>query len=188
MGKLSKKNQKRVCRSFQNNNEYFEAILSRDFKYDNIFVYGDKTAGYYCRPSCGKYLEKNEDDRRKNKNNYTWFKDSNEAEEYNYTPCGRCHEKCSPEYRHVLCKLEALKYYREKNKNPSWEFLISQIQSKNISCSRYHICREFNRLENMVFRKWLTSATSKSKLSYYKSLGVKIYILRFKDLYPQLQL
>jgi AraC family transcriptional regulator of adaptative response/methylated-DNA-[protein]-cysteine methyltransferase len=59
-----------------------QAVLDRDSRYDGTFVYGVKTTGIYCRPSCAS--------RRPNPENIVIFYTPREAEDAGYRPCLRC--------------------------------------------------------------------------------------------------
>jgi AraC family transcriptional regulator of adaptative response / methylphosphotriester-DNA alkyltransferase methyltransferase len=62
--------------------EKWQAVISCDKGYDGIFLYGVKTTGIYCRPSC-----KAKAPARKN---VFFFNNSTEAAEAGYRPCKRC--------------------------------------------------------------------------------------------------
>jgi AraC family transcriptional regulator, regulatory protein of adaptative response / methylphosphotriester-DNA alkyltransferase methyltransferase len=62
--------------------EYWKAIVECDPAYDETFLYGVKTTGIYCRPSCKS--------REPKKENVQLFKNSYMALEANFRPCKRC--------------------------------------------------------------------------------------------------
>ncbi len=62
--------------------EMYEAIISNDESYDNIFFYGVKSTGIYCKPSCKSRPPKIE--------NVNFFKTSKEAVKAGYRSCKRC--------------------------------------------------------------------------------------------------
>ena len=59
-----------------------QTVISRDSRFDGVFVYGVKTTGVYCRPSCAS--------RRPNPENIVLFDTPEEAEEAGYRACLRC--------------------------------------------------------------------------------------------------
>jgi AraC family transcriptional regulator of adaptative response/methylated-DNA-[protein]-cysteine methyltransferase len=62
--------------------ERVKAVLERDKLYDGVFVYGVKSTGIYCRPSCGS--------RRPAPENIELFNTPAEAEAAGYRACLRC--------------------------------------------------------------------------------------------------
>ena len=79
------------------------ALVSRDREADAMFVYGVKTTGVYCRPTCVSRLP--------NRQNVRFFQTSIEAEQAGFRPCKRCRPHAtSPRNEQVqlitrLCKL-----------------------------------------------------------------------------------
>jgi AraC family transcriptional regulator, regulatory protein of adaptative response / methylated-DNA-[protein]-cysteine methyltransferase len=58
------------------------AVVARDRQADGSFVYGVRTTGVYCRPSCSA--------RRANPDNVTFYDTTEQAEAAGYRPCRRC--------------------------------------------------------------------------------------------------
>lgn len=71
------------------NEAFYKAMLSRDFRFDGKFFVGVKTTGIYCRPICPA---------KPKFKNVEFFKDALSAEKAGYRPCMRCHPEFSPEY------------------------------------------------------------------------------------------
>ncbi|MGG4267226.1 bifunctional transcriptional activator/DNA repair enzyme AdaA [Peribacillus simplex] len=63
-------------------NDYWKAIIECDAAYNDHFLYGVKTTGIFCRPSCKSRVP--------NKENVQIFKNANMALEENFRPCKRC--------------------------------------------------------------------------------------------------
>ncbi|MFB7640800.1 bifunctional transcriptional activator/DNA repair enzyme AdaA [Peribacillus butanolivorans] len=63
-------------------NDYWKAIVECDAAYDDHFLYGVKTTGIFCRPSCKSRVP--------NKENVQIFRNANMALEENFRPCKRC--------------------------------------------------------------------------------------------------
>ncbi|MFE4353736.1 bifunctional transcriptional activator/DNA repair enzyme AdaA [Peribacillus butanolivorans] len=63
-------------------NDYWKAIVECDAAYNDHFLYGVKTTGIFCRPSCKSRVP--------NKENVQIFKNANMALEENFRPCKRC--------------------------------------------------------------------------------------------------
>src|SRR5215831_12963658 len=62
--------------------KYWMAVLERDRKFDGRFVYGVRSTGIYCRPTCPS--------RRPNRAQVIFFAASEKAEQAGYRPCRRC--------------------------------------------------------------------------------------------------
>src|SRR5207245_3808873 len=66
----------------------YEAVLSRDRRFDGRFFAGVVTTGIYCRPVCPVKPAKPE--------NVRWFACSAAAEAAGFRPCRRCRPEASP--------------------------------------------------------------------------------------------
>jgi len=64
------------------NEAKWKAVLSRNKSYDGAFVFGVRSTGIYCRPSCPAKRSKRE--------NVLFFAEPNEAELSGFRPCRRC--------------------------------------------------------------------------------------------------
>ena len=62
--------------------KYWAAVLDRDSQVDGVFVYGVRSTGIYCRPSCPA--------RRPHHRNVTFFRGPEDAESAGFRPCLRC--------------------------------------------------------------------------------------------------
>lgn len=71
--------------------EWWSAILARDAGWDGRFVFGVRTTGIYCKPSCPA--------KRPNRKSVIFFKNGNEARSNGFRPCKRCHPDM-PDNRH----------------------------------------------------------------------------------------
>ena len=61
---------------------YWQAVMSRDSGSDGAFVYGVRSTGIYCRPSCPS--------RRPRRAQVVFFHVPEAAEEAGFRPCLRC--------------------------------------------------------------------------------------------------
>ncbi len=68
----------------------WQAVKSRDRKWDGVFVYGVRSTRIYCRPSCPA--------RRPGRNRVIFFASSVAAQRSGFRPCRRCH----PEQEQIL--------------------------------------------------------------------------------------
>ena len=64
-------------------NQRWAAVLGRDPRFDQQFVYAVRTTGIYCRPSCPS--------RRPRREQVTFFGAPQEAEQAGFRACHRCH-------------------------------------------------------------------------------------------------
>lgn len=66
-----------------NDEECWSIVLARDTQADGSFVYAVRSTGIYCRPSCPS--------RRPQREQVTFFRHPETAEEAGFRPCLRCH-------------------------------------------------------------------------------------------------
>ena len=66
---------------------FYEAILSRDYRFDGKFFAGSKTTWIYCRPICPA---------KPKRENVQFFNTAIEAERAGYRPCLRCRPESAP--------------------------------------------------------------------------------------------
>lgn len=67
--------------------QYYAAMLARDYRFDGTFFVGVKTTGIYCRPICPASPKKE---------NVEFFTTGHEAEKAGYRPCLRCRPEAAP--------------------------------------------------------------------------------------------
>jgi len=68
-------------------NDFYQAMLARDCRFDGKFFVAVKTTGVYCRPICPA---------RPKRENIEFFPDAASAELAGYRPCLRCRPECAP--------------------------------------------------------------------------------------------
>lgn len=61
---------------------YWQAILTRDARYNNLLYYGVRSTGIYCRPTCPA--------RRPRREQVVFFENCDSAEAAGFRPCRRC--------------------------------------------------------------------------------------------------
>jgi AraC family transcriptional regulator of adaptative response/methylated-DNA-[protein]-cysteine methyltransferase len=64
---------------------YWKAVQSNDPRFNGAFVYGVRSTGIYCKPSCASRLPKRE--------NVSFFEDFDKAEASGFRACRRCQPK-----------------------------------------------------------------------------------------------
>lgn len=67
--------------------DFYQAMLTRDHRFDGKFFVGVKTTGIYCRPICPA---------KPKRQNVEFFQSSFEAERAGYRPCLRCRPESAP--------------------------------------------------------------------------------------------
>jgi AraC family transcriptional regulator of adaptative response / DNA-3-methyladenine glycosylase II len=67
--------------------DFYQAMLARDHRFDGKFFVAVKTTGIYCRPICPA---------RPKRENLEFFPDAASAERAGYRPCLRCRPECAP--------------------------------------------------------------------------------------------
>jgi AraC family transcriptional regulator of adaptative response/methylated-DNA-[protein]-cysteine methyltransferase len=65
-----------------NTQHFWQAVLDRDPHYDGVFVYGVRSTGIYCRPTCPS--------RRPRPDNVVFFAQPAQAQAAGFRPCRRC--------------------------------------------------------------------------------------------------
>jgi AraC family transcriptional regulator of adaptative response / DNA-3-methyladenine glycosylase II len=72
----------------QNEDVLYQALLTRDYRFDGKFFVAVKTTGIYCRPICRV--------RTPQRKNVEFFTHAAAAERAGYRPCLRCRPECAP--------------------------------------------------------------------------------------------
>jgi len=65
--------------------DFWQAVLTRDARWDGVFVYGVRSTRIYCRPTCSS--------RRPQREKVAFFMDCDEAEAAGFRACKRCHPR-----------------------------------------------------------------------------------------------
>ena len=78
----------------------WKAVLSRNKSYDGTFVFGVRSTGIYCRPSCPA--------KRSSRDNVVFFAMTDDAERSGFRPCRRCNPRdarssSSAEWVYEIC-------------------------------------------------------------------------------------
>jgi AraC family transcriptional regulator of adaptative response/methylated-DNA-[protein]-cysteine methyltransferase len=69
--------------NLESNNQLWTAVLRRDPRFDQQFVYAVRSTGIYCRPTCPS--------RRPRREQVTFFEVPRQAEQAGFRACHRCH-------------------------------------------------------------------------------------------------
>src|ERR1700756_1062399 len=109
-------------------------VLSRDDRFDGRFVFGVRSTGIYCRPSCPA--------RRPTRDKVVFFPGSVEAERSGFRPCHRClPRQAGPPPRARL--VEQVSKFVEANLKKK---LTLNILSNQVGLSPYHFQRTFKKV------------------------------------------
>ncbi|MEP3276025.1 MAG: bifunctional DNA-binding transcriptional regulator/O6-methylguanine-DNA methyltransferase Ada [Stappiaceae bacterium] len=125
-------------RSGLENPDFWNAIEQRDATFDGRFVYGVRTTGIYCRPSCPSKAAK--------RINVSFHQTPVSAEAAGFRPCKRCkpHEQSQAERRLSLIA-KACQMIEEAEETPSLDQLASAI-----GMSRFHFHRIFKQVTGVT--------------------------------------
>lgn len=117
--------------------EQWRAIMYNDSTYDNLFIYGVKSTGIFCRPSCKSRLP--------NKTNVIIFKNAEHALAQGFRACKRC----KPEGLQVPDEdwvLQITDYIDSHYSQP----LTLEVLANMCHGSPFHLQRTFKRIKNMT--------------------------------------
>ena len=124
-----------------NSDAYWKAILERDAYYDGQFVYGVRSTGIFCRPSCPS--------RRPGREQVQIFDDARSARQAGFRACLRCQpeDQIHPQAALVAEICTALE--EESDSIPSLEALGARF-----SISPTHLQRIFTRVMGISPRRY----------------------------------
>lgn len=126
-----------------NEQDYWQAIQQRDSRYDGQFVYGVRSTGIYCRPSCSS--------RQPLRDNVRFFDQPEQAEQSGFRACKRCQPRLAyapdPQLELVerICRL-----LTEECERP----LSLEALSRQFALSPYHLQRVFKRITGVSPRQY----------------------------------
>jgi AraC family transcriptional regulator of adaptative response/methylated-DNA-[protein]-cysteine methyltransferase len=121
-------------RVFLSDDDRWEALVKRDPRACDQFVYGVLTTGVYCRPACPSRLP--------NRENVRFFETSMEAEQAGFRPCKRCKPE-STEWRQPQTRavLKACRMIAEADESLSLKELAHAVDM-----SPFHFQRVFKKI------------------------------------------
>ena len=109
-----------------------EAIRQRDRAFDGVFVFGVRTTGVYCRPSCASRPARPE--------NLSFHESPGAAETAGFRPCKRCRPDKPSADAHQSAVERACKIIRTSEETPALAAL-----AKAVGMSPYHFHRVFKK-------------------------------------------
>lgn len=118
------------------------ALAARDSQADGKFVYGVRTTGVYCRPSCPSRLPRPE--------HVTFFETSAQAEAAGYRPCKRCQpDQAALSEQYAALVAESCRRIESSERQPSLAELAQQA-----GMSKYHFHRVFKLVTGLTPRQY----------------------------------
>ncbi len=123
--------------------EYWQAVLARDWKCDRLFVYGVISTKIYCRPSCPS--------RKPHQKNVRFFPNCETAEKSGFRACLRCRPNqitAEPHLRLIqqICDVIAI----QLDNPPTLEDLAQKFD-----LSSYHLQRTFKRIVGVTPHQYI---------------------------------
>lgn len=129
--------------------ERWLAVEQRDAAADGAFVYGVKTTGIYCRPSCGSKAAKRE--------NIVYFDNAADAEKAGFRACKRCRpDRQDPASGRAEMIARACRMIEDAEEPPSLEALADAA-----GVSRYHFHRLFKTATGVTPKSYAAAARAR---------------------------
>lgn len=119
----------------------YKALIEKDPSFEGVFIFGVKTTGIFCRPSCSARKPKRE--------NVDFFKTTKEALARGYRPCKVCHPMLPKGEFPNWIKLIIAKI----NQDPTLRFNDSSIRKLGVDPNR--VRRWFKKNHQMTFQAYL---------------------------------
>jgi AraC family transcriptional regulator of adaptative response/methylated-DNA-[protein]-cysteine methyltransferase len=126
--------------------ERWEAVLARDNRLDGTFVYGVRSTGIFCRPSCGA--------RKPRQDQVVFFPSPDAAIRAGYRPCRRCRPVCpgnGDPHREMAGRLCRFIEEYDSADRP----LTLAVMSDYMKVSPHHLQRTFTRVVGVSPRTYM---------------------------------
>lgn len=123
-------------------NEKWEAVVKCNKDYDDVFFYGVKTTGIFCRPSCKSKMPK--------RKNVTFLENREDAIGAGFRPCKRCRpdeEIFNPDIE-LVEKAKKLLLFNCGNENDA------DFVSKQLGVSSNNLRRIFKRICGITLKQY----------------------------------
>jgi AraC family transcriptional regulator of adaptative response/methylated-DNA-[protein]-cysteine methyltransferase len=125
--------------------QWWEAVLSRDGSYDGVFVYGVRSTGIYCRPSCGA--------RKPREDGVEFFGSAGQAGAAGFRPCRRCRPDDAGNGDERVEAMRRLARFIEEYDSPDRPLTLS-IMSDYLGLSPSYLQRTFTRVVGVSPRRY----------------------------------
>ncbi|HEU5228210.1 MAG TPA: bifunctional DNA-binding transcriptional regulator/O6-methylguanine-DNA methyltransferase Ada [Ktedonobacteraceae bacterium] len=138
--------------------QYWQAVLTRDARSDGAFVYAVRSTGIYCNPSCPS--------RKPHREQVTFFAIPEAAEKAGFRPCRRCspRETATGE-PHILLVQRACAYIEKHCE----ESLSLATLSETMNMSPYHLQRIFKRITGITPHQYIETYRLKRLKEHLKA-------------------
>jgi len=123
--------------------ELWEAVLSRDAQFDGSFVFAVRSTGIYCRPSCPS--------RRPRLDRVTFFRLPEAAEQAGFRPCRRCHPR---QAKLVDPQVEMVQRACQWLDSTDGERITLAALSEQVGISAFHLQRTFKSVMGITPRQY----------------------------------
>ena len=131
--------------TFKTDEDRWQAVLARDLRADNQFVFAVQTTGIFCRPSCRA--------RHALRKNVRFYPDAQHAVLAGFRPCKRCMPDKRDSQEQKLAKIEQACRLLEQEPTLTLEVLAQQI-----GISPFHFHRLFKSVTGMTPKAWQQAA------------------------------
>jgi AraC family transcriptional regulator of adaptative response/methylated-DNA-[protein]-cysteine methyltransferase len=125
--------------------DWWEAVLARDKGSDGVFVYGVRSTGIYCRPSCSA--------RRPRREQVTFFPVPEAARQAGFRSCRRCRPDETVTQNPQVKMVQQLCRYIEQYDSPD-QPLTLMAMSEQVNVSPHHLQRTFKRIMGISPRQY----------------------------------
>ena len=145
----------------------WEAVLARDARLAGAFVYGVRSTGIYCRPTCPS--------RRPRRENVVFFASPDAAEEAHFRACRRCRPREGAGFDAQAELVKRVCGYIEANFD---EPLTLAALSGHVNISPYHLQRTFKRVVGITPHQFVRArrlSTLKSQLREGRGVTTALY-------------
>ena len=130
----------------QSDERLWEAVLARDAGADGRFVYGVRSTGVYCRPSCPS--------RRPRRESVAFFAGPDAAEIAGFRECRRCHPRAGARPRPGLDHVRKASAFIASHADEP--ITLSQLAA-HVRTSPFHLQRTFTRILGISPRAYQTA-------------------------------
>jgi AraC family transcriptional regulator of adaptative response/methylated-DNA-[protein]-cysteine methyltransferase len=121
----------------------WQAVLTRDSRFDGRFVFAVQSTGIYCRPSCPA--------RRPQRDRVSFFQIPEAAEQAGFRPCRRCHPRTVKVTDPQVAMVQAVCRYLETNEESS---VTLAALGRQFGVSLFHLQRTFKNLMGITPREF----------------------------------
>ncbi len=125
--------------------QWWEAVLARDGSFDGVFVYGVRSTGIYCRPSCGA--------RKPREDRVVFFSSVTEAGAAGFRACRRCRPDDAGAGDKRVEAMRRLARFIERYDSPDRPLTLS-VMSDFVGLSPSYLQRTFTRIMGVSPRQY----------------------------------